>query len=81
MRNGYVLGPVISLLHKSTGAVPGGAIAEAAWGSAGAAHWPDSVNAFHNLINRAREYLARDESGPWELVSTSYYRKRRPGEP
>jgi hypothetical protein len=75
-RNRYVLDRVESLMRSSTAAVPGGTLADRAWGKY---HLPDSPNAFHNMVSRLRADLARGEN-PLELVSTTYNRTRRPGE-
>jgi hypothetical protein len=71
----YVLDPAITTIMASTSAIPGGDIARAAWGRKG----PPSDNAFDNLMNRIRVALADDPD--LELVSTTYYRIRRRGEP
>jgi hypothetical protein len=73
----FVLDPAIELMAPSTSAKPGGEIAQAAWGR----RRPDSPQSFYNLINRMRKALAADPDNPLELVSTTYYRVRRPGEP
>jgi hypothetical protein len=63
-------------LRTSTAAVPGGDIVYEVWGNGAY-----STGAFHSLISRARTGLAADPDNPLELVSTTYYRVRRKGEP
>jgi hypothetical protein len=69
----YVLDQVLKL--NPAGAIPGGDIEKAAWGSADPCQWPQSPNRLNNLIDRANRVL--DEEGKLQWLSTRYWRKER----
>jgi hypothetical protein len=79
-RNRYVLDHALAktneAFEKSTAAIPGEAIDDAAWGKN---RRPAGENAHHNLVERInRERRYRDQP---ELLSTTYYREELyPGE-
>jgi hypothetical protein len=77
-RNAYVLDPVIQLVKSSTGAIPEGKIAEAAWGKHAAERLKNDPNALSNLMNRVNAALEKEGliSG-----STGHRRTRKIGEP